>query len=114
MGASELDLVRGTVDVLILKVLTWGPQHGFGVAKWIRQATDGELLVEDSSLYPALHRMEEREWIAAEWDLTENGRRAKFYKLTALGRQELRRQTATWTRYSKAVTKVIELASQPV
>ena len=113
MGDTELDLLRGTLDALVLKTLTWGPQHGFGIARWIREATDGALRVDDSSLYPALHRMEDRGWITAEWAVTENGRRAKFYRLTAAGRRELRRQDATWTRYAAAVTKLMRLTREP-
>jgi PadR family transcriptional regulator, regulatory protein PadR len=113
MATSDLDLLRGTVDILILQTLSWGPQHGFGVARAIRQATDGDLQLEDSALYPALHRMEEKDWIDAEWGLTENGRRAKFYSLTTQGRAELRRQSSTWARYAAAVAKVMQLTSQP-
>jgi len=104
---ADLDLLQGTLDVLILKALTWGPRHGFGVAKWIRLTTDGDLTIEDSALYPALHRMEHKEWIASEWGVTENSRRAKYYRLTTQGRAQLRARTATWDRYALAVGKVL-------
>ena len=104
---SDLDLLQGTLDTLVLKALTWGPHHGFGIAKWIRQTTDGELAIEDSALYPALHRMEHKDWIAAEWGVTENSRRAKYYRLTAGGRAQLRTRTARWDRYATAVGKVL-------
>ena len=107
------DLLQGTLDVMILKALSWGPMHGFGVAKWIRHLTTEVLQIEDSALYPALHRMEHRTWIEAEWGVTENKRRAKYYKLTAAGRKELRARVATWDRYASAVTKVIHATTQP-
>ena len=104
---EDLELLQGTLDVLILKALTWRPMHGFGVAKWIAQTTDGDLSIEDSALYPALHRMEHKAWIDAEWGLTENNRRAKYYRLTTAGRAQLRTRTATWDRYAAAVGKVL-------
>ena len=112
-AAPELDLLQGTLDVMILKALSWGAMHGFGVAKWIRQTTDDVLQIEDSALYPALHRMEHRGWISAEWGLTENNRRAKYYKLTAKGREQLRARVSTWDRYTAAVTKVVHSTTQP-
>ena len=98
---------------MILKALSWRPMHGFGVAKWIRQTTTDVLQIEDSALYPALHRMEHRGWIDAEWGVTENKRRAKYYRLTTAGRQELRARVANWDRYASAVTKVIHATTQP-
>ena len=113
-GAStDLGLLQGTLDVMILKALSWGPMHGFAVAKWIRSTTDEVLQIEDGALYPALHRMEFRGLIDADWDLTENKRRAKYYRLTAKGRQELRARTSSWDRYSTAVSKVIHATVQP-
>src|SRR5205823_14538350 len=102
-AASDLDLLQGTLDVMILKALSWGAMHGFGVAKWIRQTTDDVLQIEDSALYPALHRMEHRGLIAASWGLTENNRRAKYYTLTTKGRQQLRARSTAWDRYAVAV-----------
>src|SRR3569833_4037338 len=99
---SDLELLQGTLDVMILKALSWGAMHGFGVAKWIRQTTDDVLQVEDSALYPALHRMEHRGLIAADWRLTENKRRAKYYILTVKGRQQLRARDSPRHRYSHA------------
>jgi transcriptional regulator len=113
-GSADLDLLQGTLDVMILKALSWGAMHGFGVAKWIRRTTDDVLQIEDSALYPALHRMEHRDWIAAEWGLTENNRRAKYYTLTPKGRQQLRARVSNWDRYTEAVTKVIHSTTQPV
>lgn len=111
--STDLDLLKGTVEVMILKALSWGPMHGFGVAKWIRQTTDDVLQIEDSALYPALHRMEHRGLIAADWRLTENKRRAKYYILTATGRQQLRARVSTWDRYARAVSQVVHATVQP-
>src|ERR687889_686958 len=93
---SDLELLQGTLDVMILKALSWGAMHGFGVAKWIRHTTEDVLQIEDSALYPALHRMEHRGLISADWGLTENKRRAKYYSLTPKGRQQLRARTSRW------------------
>src|SRR5262252_862504 len=112
-AASDLDLLQGTLDVMILKALSWGPMHGFGVAKWVRSTTGDVLQIEDSALYPALHRMEHRGLIDADWGLTENKRRAKYYRLTAKGRQQLRARVLSWDRYSKAVSQVIHATGQP-
>ena len=113
-GASpDLGLLQGTLDVMILKAVSWGPMHGFAVAKWIRSTTDDVLQIDDGALYPALHRMEHRGLIDADWDLTENKRRAKYYRLTAKGRQELRVRATSWDRYASAVSKVIHAAVQP-
>ena len=113
-GASpDLGLLQGTLDVMILKALSWGPMHGFGVAKWIHLTTDDVLQIEDGALYPALHRMEHRGHIYADWDLTENKRRAKYYRLTPKGREQLRARTSSWDRYSAAVSKVIHATVQP-
>lgn len=107
---ASLDLLRGTLDVLILKTLTWGPMHGYGVAEWIRERTDEAILVEEGALYPALHRLEKRGLIAAEWGLSENNRKAKFYQLTAEGRKTLQREVATWERYTRVVGQVLQTA----
>lgn len=110
MSGKSLELMRGTLDVLILKSLTWGPAHGYGVADWIRRHSGEELLVEEGALYPALHRLENRGWVEADWGLSENNRRAKFYRLTAVGRGELQREVSTWERYSAAVNRVLSAA----
>jgi transcriptional regulator len=98
---------------MILKALSWGPAHGYGVLKWIRATTDETLQVEDGALYPALHRLEERGWIEAEWGLSENNRRAKFYELTLEGRRQLRRELSTWARFSGAVEKIVNSRERP-
>ena len=105
--ASNIDLMQGTLDLLVLRTLTWGPMHGYAVARQIRERSREVILVEEGALYPALHRMERRGWIEAEWGLSENNRRAKFYELTAVGREQLRREVATWTRYTEAVARVL-------
>jgi len=105
---QPLELVKGTLDVLVLKTLSWAPMHGYGVSRWIRERTSGVLTIEDAALYQALHRLERRKWIVAEWGLSENNRRAKYYALTALGRKQLRAEVATWRTYARAVFEVIE------
>lgn len=107
MAADSLNLVRGTVDMLILKALSGTPKHGYAVSEWIDAVTDGTLLVEEGTLYPALHRLEARGWIASEWALSENNRKAKFYRLTRVGRARLERESATWLQYSEAVAKAL-------
>jgi transcriptional regulator len=114
MDNASLDLVRGTLDVLILKSLSWGPLHGFAITSTIRRQTDDALLVEEGTLYPALHRMEAKGWIDAEWGLSENNRRAKYYSLTAEGRRELRTESKTWQAYAEAVAKVLEATRPPL
>ncbi|MEJ7811810.1 MAG: PadR family transcriptional regulator [Gemmatimonadaceae bacterium] len=110
MTRTELDLLQGTLDVLILKTLSWSAMHGYGVSRWIRQRTDGVLGIDDAALYQALHRLERRGWVAAEWGLSENNRRAKFYQLTTDGRRQLRAEASLWRRYAEAVFKVLETA----
>ena len=105
--ADNLELLQGTLDVLILKTLSWGPRHGYAIARWIRDTTDDVLRIEEGALYPALHRMEKRGWIEAEWGLSENNRRAKYYQLTTQGRRQLGAEATSWSRYSEAVAKVL-------
>jgi transcriptional regulator len=105
--AESLDLMQGTLDVLVLKALSWGPRHGYGIARWLRDTTDDTILVEDRALYLALHRLEERDLIEAEWGLSENNRRARFYSITRAGKRELAQREATWTTYADAVFKVL-------
>lgn len=112
MDKSQLELIRGTLDVLILKALVWGPLHGYAIATLIRRQTDDALLVEEGTLYPALWRLESKNWIEAEWGLSENNRKAKFYSLTAGGRRQLRQATRVWQAYAEAVAKLLT-ASQP-
>jgi len=106
----KMDLLQGTLDVLILKALSWGPLHGYAVVRWIERTTEEVLRIEEGALYPALHRMERRGWIEAEWGMSEKNRKAKFYKLTDLGRRELHAESATWQRYAQAVGKVLQAA----
>jgi PadR family transcriptional regulator, regulatory protein PadR len=110
MAKDELQLLQGTLDVLVLKALTSGPRHGYAVARWIHEATDEELAVEDRALYVSLHRLEQRGWVTADWGVSENNRRAKYYALTPAGRKQLRSQTERWQRYAVAVSKVLQRA----
>lgn len=112
MATGELQLLQGTLDVLVLKTLTWGARHGYAIARWIRDTTDDELVVEDRALYVSLHRMEQRGWVESEWGVTENNRRAKYYVLTAAGRRQLRAQASRWGRYAAAVSKVLDAAGE--
>ena len=112
MAKSERDLY-GTIELLVLKALSWGPSHGFGIARWIELISDDTLTVEEGSLYPALHRLEAEGWIVAEWGVSENNRRAKFYTLTPKGRAQLRLEAATWTRFAHAVFAALEAPPQP-
>jgi PadR family transcriptional regulator PadR len=107
---SDLDLVQGTLDVLVLKTLTWGPRHGYAVAHWIRQTSGDELRVDDGALYTSLHRLEARRLVRADWGLSENNRRAKYYELTAAGRRELIAESERWNRYTAAVSRVLRTA----
>ena len=113
MEKSSLDVIRGTLDVLILKTLTWGAMHGYSIAQTILQQTDEALLVEEGALYPALYRMEAKGWIEAEWGLSDNNRRAKYYRLTPDGRRRLREELKTWEHYSQAVAKVLGATTRP-
>src|SRR6185295_15111790 len=112
-GQASLDLLQGTLDLLVLKTLSWGPAHGYSVARSIQMLTDDVLRVGEGSLYPALHRLEERGWVESEWERSENNRKAKFYSLTAAGRARLRAESKTWTRFSAAIAKVLQAEGQP-
>jgi transcriptional regulator len=103
-------MLQGTLDVLILQTLSWGPRHGYAVARWLEETTDDAIAIEEGSLYPALYRMEKKDWIKANWGLSELGRRAKFYTLTTAGRRRLRGQVEEWHRFSVAVGKVLGAA----
>ena len=109
-SAGDLDLLQGTLDLLILKTLAWLPMHGYAVARWISDTTNDDLQIEEGALYTALHRMEKRGWLESEWGLSENNRKAKFYQLTAVGRKQLRVKSASFTRYAQAVFKVLQVA----
>jgi PadR family transcriptional regulator, regulatory protein PadR len=106
----KVDLLQGTLDMLIMKALSWESMHGYGITRWLEQATDAALQVEEGSLYPALHRMAKRGWVKSEWGVSENNRRAKYYQLTAGGRRELLREQERWRRYAAAVFKVLDAA----
>ena len=114
MTDHTLPLLKGTLDLLVLKALTWDPMHGFGIASWLEQHSDGTLGVDDSAMYQALHRLEGRGYIEAEWGVTENNRRARYYKLTVAGRRHLRAETETWLRYTTSVTSILTLSARPV
>jgi transcriptional regulator len=103
----ELELIRGTLDLMILKTLSWGPMHGLAVLRWIEQAAEAQLQIEEGALYPALHRMEQKGWLEAEWGYTEGGRKAKFYRLSAGGRAQLAAELSRWARYTRVVDLVI-------
>ena len=110
MPRPRAELLQGTLDVLILKTLSWGPRHGYAIAKWLETITDDTLAIEEGSLYPALYRMERKGWIEAEWGTSELGRKAKFYALTVAGRARLRSELQEWRRFSGAVAKVLDSA----
>jgi transcriptional regulator len=112
MAAPPLDLLKGTLDVLLLKTLSWGPRHGYAVAEWIRARTGDVLQIEEGALYPALHRLELKGLIESEWGLSENNRKAKYYQLTPRGRAHLRAETTFWRRYAEAVFTVLEAAAE--
>ena len=103
----DLDLLRGTLDLLLLKTLSWGPMHGLGVVRWIEDVTHQRLQIEEGALYPALHRMEQKGWLDAEWGITEKNRKAKFYRLTRAGRAQLAAELSKWSRYTEAVGLVL-------
>jgi transcriptional regulator len=111
---QKTDLLQGTLDMLILKVVANGPVHGYGISQRIRQISNQVLNVQQGSLYPALHRLEKRGWLAAEWSNSENGREAKFYRLSARGRRQLVKEEAQWDRLSGAVALILTTAHQEV
>lgn len=110
MNRETIDLLQGTLDVLILKTLAWRPMHGYAVTRWIRDRTDGTIEIEDAPLYKALHRLERAGCVSAEWGLSENNRRARYYRLTPAGRQRLKAEESAWRRYAAAVFRVLEPA----
>jgi PadR family transcriptional regulator len=107
---EKAELLQGTLDLLILKVVALGPVHGYGISQRIRQISDEVLQVQQGSLYPALHRLEKRDWLEADWGESDNGRQAKFYKLSAKGRKQLAAEEETWNRLSRAVALILETA----
>src|SRR5205814_8432305 len=110
MPIEKSDLLQGTLDLLILKIVALGPVHGYGISQRIRQISDSVLQVQQGSLYPALHRLETRGWLAADWGESEKGRQAKFYRLSAKGRKQLASEEQTWNRLSKAVALILRTA----
>jgi transcriptional regulator len=104
---DRLAVVKGTLDVLVLKALAWGPMHGFEVAAWLESRSSGALALDDSGLYQALYRLEGKRLIAAEWGVTENNRRARYYRVTKAGRAHLASETTTWMRYAATVTGIL-------
>lgn len=107
MAKSKSDLLQGTLDLLILKTLALGPQHGWGISQRIQQVSEDVLQVNQGSLYPALHRLEDQGWIASEWGVSDNSREAKFYRLTRAGQRQLQVETANWARMSAAVARIL-------
>jgi PadR family transcriptional regulator len=105
---DRLELLQGTLDLLVLRTLIFGPQHGQGIARAIQQTSADELLVEHGALYPALQRLESRGWISAEWGVSKNNRKARFYKLTRAGRKQLVQETAKWKRLAAAIGRILE------
>lgn len=110
MPIEKSDLLQGTLDMLILKIVTLGPIHGYGISQRLRQISKEVLLVQQGSLYPALHRLEKRGWLAAEWGESENGRQAKFYKLSAKGKKQLDKEEINWNRLAEAVARILQTA----
>jgi PadR family transcriptional regulator len=104
---KKIDLKQGTLDVLVLKSLSWEPLHGYAISKWIQERTDAVLNVEEGALYPALHRLERKGWIASDWGRSENNRKAKYYQLTKRGRSALDEEASEWSRYVEAVDQVL-------
>jgi PadR family transcriptional regulator PadR len=110
MPPQSVDLLQGTLEFLVLKTLSWGAMHGFAIGRWIRKTTDDALEIEEGALYPALHRMERKGWVESDWGVTQNNRRAKYYQITRLGKDQLRHEESSWTRYVSAVSKIMAAA----
>ena len=114
MAGADLDLMRGTLDLLVLRSVTANPQHGFGIGQWIRAVTQDDLRVEDGALYTSLHRLERRGLLRARWAITDKNRKAKYYELTAAGREALQRDTARWTAYAAAMFRVLKTQREAI
>lgn len=112
MDSAGIELRKGGLDVLLLKTISWGPAHGYAISRWIRETTGGTLRIEEGALYPALHRMEQKRWIESEWGISENNRRAKYYRITPEGQAQLRAEASSWKQFAEAMAKVLN-ASQP-
>jgi transcriptional regulator len=113
MFSKDAAVLQGTIELLVLKRLSQGPMHGYGIASWIETATDDVLRVEEGSLYPALYRMVQKRWIKGDWGVSENNRRAKFYHLTAAGQREFEQQASGWLRLSNAVSRAVMIGDAP-
>jgi PadR family transcriptional regulator PadR len=113
-STSNVEFRHGAIELLLLKALSWGPRHGFAIARWIQETADDVLRLEEGSMYPALHRLEDKGWVKATWGASENNRRAKFYELTTKGREQLVVDTRDWWRYAGAVGKVLKTTTGPV
>jgi PadR family transcriptional regulator len=105
---TTIDLLQGTLSVLLLKSLSWGPMHGYGIARWIEQVTDDELLVEEGSLYPALHRLQAHGLVTSEWGISATNRRVKTYRITERGRSQLKAELSRWERFSTAISRALQ------
>ena len=105
------DLFTGTLDILILKAVSWGPRHGYAIGRWIRETTSDDVIVQEGALYPALHRLERKGLLAEQWGVSETGREAKYYKLTPAGRTHLRAEAKRWSKFSAAVSRAVDAAS---
>ena len=114
MQSSELNVLRGSLDLPILKALSWGARHGYAVSEWIEHATGEALLVEEGTLYPALHRLERKGWVTAEWGVSDNNRRAKYYSLTAAGRAQFRAEAPAWQHYVAAIGRALSATTPEV
>jgi PadR family transcriptional regulator len=112
MPEPTMPLLKGTLDIIILRTLSWGPAHGYAISRWIRQTTRDELTIEEGALYPALRRLEQRGWVESSWKTTETGREARVYRLTTPGRRQLKTELSGWARYVAAMTRVLE--TEPV
>ncbi len=113
VGKQSMDLMRGTLDLLILKILSAGSLHGYEISKRIREQTEAEIFVEEGALYPALRRMEERNWLTSEWGISSNNREVKFYLLSSEGKRQLKEQSVQWDRYVRAMDRVLKIAGSP-
>jgi transcriptional regulator len=113
MSLKSVELLQGSLDVIVLKTLSWQPMHGFGIARWIQQLSDDALQIEEGTLYPALYRLENRGLVKSEWRITENKRRAKYYRLTAAGRRHLTEHTERWEAFASLMSRILHAAAQP-
>ena len=110
---DRMEFVRGTLDVVVLKALTWGPMHGYAVSRWVADATEGRLDIGEGALYPALHRLERKGLVASAWGLSENNRQARFYRITAAGRRQLTAEVSAWEEYVQLLGRVLAAAPAP-